>query len=149
MAADLNFFNRLSGILDVTLSKPVEALSERMPAMSKAPPEATVKDVKLQVQVYEDGKGDDPFRPVTDAELDAVILDVPELRLKGLAGVAVTHKAPNGSSFRCRDLIAAVEETERQTRGTSEWFGGVDVHHVFFEGIHRGEDDTWEIFWGS
>ena len=31
----------------------------------------------------------------------------------------------------------------------SEWFDGVDVHHVFFEGIHQDSDGVWEIYWGS
>ncbi len=48
-----------------------------------------------------------------------------------------------------RDLCAAVEETARRSRGSTEWFGGVDVHHGFFEGIHLGEDGVWAIRWGS
>jgi len=35
------------------------------------------------------------------------------------------------------------------TRDSSKWFGGIDVHHVFFEGIHLDEDDVWAIHWGS
>jgi hypothetical protein len=31
----------------------------------------------------------------------------------------------------------------------SEWFGGVDVHHVFFEGLHEDVDGVWVANWGS
>ena len=47
------------------------------------------------------------------------------------------------------DLLRAIEETERQTRGQSKWFDGVDVHHCFFEGIALADDGTWSIHWGS
>ena len=47
-------------------------------------------------------------------------------------------------------ILAAVEETEKLTRAESEWFDGVDVHHVFFEGIrYVSEHDHWYIAWGS
>jgi hypothetical protein len=46
-------------------------------------------------------------------------------------------------------MLNAVAETERQTRDKSEWFDGVDVHHIYFEGIHQGSDGVWEIYWGS
>jgi hypothetical protein len=29
------------------------------------------------------------------------------------------------------------------------WLGGVDVHHVFFEGIKLGDDGVWGTGWGS
>jgi len=25
----------------------------------------------------------------------------------------------------------------------------VDVHHIYFEGIHESDDGVWEIEWGS
>jgi hypothetical protein len=65
-------------------------------------------------------------------------------------GRVVKHTAPNGKCFTNEDLIKVVEETERQTRGDSEWFGGVDCHHVYFEGIHFDDDsDVGTICWGS
>jgi hypothetical protein len=60
----------------------------------------------------------------------------------------VEHDAPNGKAFTTRDLKAAIEKTEQAGRENAPWLGGVDVHHVFFEGIEL-EDDVWTICWGS
>ena len=88
--------------------------------------------------------------PLTDDELDEVIHAKSTLCLCGLAGVPITHAAPNGREFTLRDVLAAVEETEKRTRSLTDWFGGIDVHHVFFEGLTKSEkDDSWTICWGS
>ncbi len=69
------------------------------------------------------------------------------LTLRGL-GKPVRHTQPD-CEFTVRDVLEAVEETERQTRGQTAWFGGIDVHHVYFEGFDGEEDDVWLIGWGS
>ncbi len=51
--------------------------------------------------------------------------------------------------FTVRELLQAVEDTERQTRGKSDWFDGVDIHHVYFEGLHEEEPGIHTIYWGS
>ena len=61
----------------------------------------------------------------------------------------VVHQAANGQAFTVEELLKAVEDTERQSRPNSEWFGGVDMHHVYFEGIAEAEDGVWDIQWGS
>jgi hypothetical protein len=138
----LAFFNRISATLSIKLTEPAQPVAEGL-QNQKAAPSATIQSLELRPSVYENEK----FRPLTPKELDRVVLDEPEIRLRSL-GEAVTHKAPNGEHFTVRDLLAAVEETERQTRAQSAWFGGIDVHHVFFEGIHP-EDGGWRIYWGS
>jgi len=59
----------------------------------------------------------------------------------------VVHRAPSAGAFTVRDLLAAVEETERRTRAQSEWFGGVDIHHCFFQGIEVDDQGVWRISW--
>ena len=61
----------------------------------------------------------------------------------------IEHAPADGLTFTVRDLAKAVEETERHARGDTEWFGGVDVHHRFFEGIRMDEAGVWHISWGS
>jgi len=34
-----------------------------------------------------------------------------------------------------QELLRAVELTEQKTRENTEWFGGIDVHHMYFEGL--------------
>lgn len=89
------------------------------------------------------------FRRLTAAELDSVVFRGKQIRLRGMAGKVVSHDAPNGEFFTVRDMLHAVEETERRTRGQSDWFGEVDFIHIFFEGIRLADDGVWDITWGS
>jgi hypothetical protein len=139
----LAFFKKLSGVLRIQLSEPTERITEAL-ENQKATPTAVIVSLRLEATVYEN----DDFRELTEEELSRVVFEEPAIVLRGF-GRAISHSAPNGVHFTVRDMLAAVEETERQTRGESEWFEGVDVHHVFFEGIHLGEDGVWEIHWGS
>ena len=74
----------------------------------------------------------------------------PSIRLRSRGDEeVVTHDAPNGSHFTVRELLRAVEETERRARPRSQWFGGIDVHHVCFEGLYLWDAGVWTILWGS
>src|SRR5262249_44443192 len=77
------------------------------------------------------------------------VLRAPVILLCGLDERVVEHRAPDGGAFTVRDLAAAIAETERQTRGGTNWFGGIDVHHVYFEGLMLDDDGVWTIGWGS
>jgi hypothetical protein len=142
----LHFFNRLSGRLVIGLSEPPRPMSDRL-ANLVAPPTSRLEEVSLVMKVFLRASG---FRELTDAEWERVVLRSPAIRMRGSdrEGV-VEHRPPEGIAFTTRDLTAAIVETERQTRGETEWFGGMDVHHVFFEGIKLDEDGVWSIRWGS
>jgi hypothetical protein len=139
----LEFFNHLSGRLEIALTEPTELIRENL-INRKAPPTATIKSLALCASVFENHA----FRDLTDEELTRVAFDAPEIKLRG-RGAVVTHRAPNGRCFTVGELLAAVEETERQTRQQGEWFGGIDVHHVFFQGISPEDGGVWSISWGS
>ncbi|MEV0246359.1 hypothetical protein AB0H76_07225 [Nocardia sp. NPDC050712] len=139
----LEFFNGLSGTLAIELTEPTEAVAANL-INQRASATAAIRGISFALNVFEDGD----FRDLTVGELDRVVLESPVLNLRGLSA-PVEHLAPNGKWFTVRDLAAAIRETERSTRQESQWFGGVDVHHIFFEGIHQGDDGVWEIYWGS
>lgn len=141
---NLEFFNRLSATLRIELSEPTEAIT---PALEnqKATPTAAIVSLALEPQIWVEASGE--FRDLTGEELDRVVFEESEITLRGL-GPAITLPAPDGARFSVRDLVAAVAECERKTRADSEWFGGIDVHHIFFEGI-TWDGEAWEIFWGS
>jgi hypothetical protein len=141
----LEFFNRLSGRLEIELTEAPERIYPNLENL-KAPPSAAIESLRLELGMYEG----EQFRPLRADELAVIVLRAPEIVLRGEGGTPVRIEATNGDYFAVGDLIAAVEETERQTRAKSEWFGGIDVHHVFFEGIHESENPgVWEIHWGS
>ena len=50
--------------------------------------------------------------------------------------------------FTVRELVDNIVEFEKEDRLASDWFGGVDTHHRFFEGIYK-DKDAYRICWGS
>ena len=133
----------LSATLEIELSEPTSSISEAL-ENQKASSTAKITSVRLRASMVD---GND-LRDATEEELNQLAFDQPEIELRSY-GDAVTHRAPNGASFTLRDLLSAIEETERRTRHQSEWFGGIDAHHVFFEGLEREPDGVWQIGWGS
>jgi hypothetical protein len=142
----LRFFNTLSGTLALKLSEEPKPISERMLNLA-APPTARLVSASLHMQVWL--RESREFRELTELEWRRVVLRSPVIRMGGEAGRAIEHRAPDGATFTVRDLTAAIAETERQARGETDWFGGIDVHHVFFEGIELEADGVWWIRWGS
>lgn len=137
------FFEGFSATLEIELTEPTQQIAPSL-YNEKASPSAAIKSLVIRAVVYED---DDP-RDLTPGELDQVVVDQPEMSLRGLGDV-IHHHAPNGKHFTLGDVLAAITETERKTRHQSEWFGGIDVHHRFFEGIALEKDGVWRIYWGS
>jgi hypothetical protein len=112
----------------------------------RADPDAKIVSLKLDVSVVRDKNH---RRSPTEDDYDEVVLDEPSIVIGGYQSEKTEHKAPNGTSFRAEDLLDAVEEHERLTRGSSEWFGGIDCHHIYFEGLHKQADGSYSVHWGS
>lgn len=142
---ELEFFNSLSAELEIELTAPTENIGNL--ANQRAPSDARIKALKLVAEAFEEDS--QVARQLTAEELSSVAFQGASIKLRGETEQVTTHQAPNGKHFTVQDLLNAVEEAERQSRGNSEWFDGVDVHHVFFEGIHPAEDGVWDIYWGS
>jgi hypothetical protein len=142
---ELQFFNSLSGKLKIELTAPPERIGNLDNV--RAAPDAKIKSLNFAVEVF--NRETETARQLTSEELQSVAFRDSRITLRGEGGGTVAHQAPNGKFFTVQDLLKAVEDTERQTRDQSEWFDGVDVHHVYFEGIHLGEGNVWEIYWGS
>jgi hypothetical protein len=145
LRTNFEFFNNLSGKLEIELTEPAE--SYRNMANLAAKPGAEIVDVKFHPKVFEENE--QKFRELTESELQLEIFYGSHIRLRGEGGGVVEHKAPNGRSFTIKEMITAIEQTERRSRGNSEWLGGIDVHHCYFEGIYQDENGDWEISWGS
>ncbi len=128
-ASELEFFNRLSGRLEVELTVPPEQMGNL--TNLQASPDAEVVSVKLKAEVF-DEDAEDGFRDLTEEELNSVAFRRKSIQLRGESGDAFEFDAPNGSYFTVQQLLQVVEETERQSRNNTEWFDGV-----------------WDICWGS
>lgn len=139
---ELEFFDRLDGILRIELTEAPVQTAPHMLNM-KAPGTAELRSIRFEVHV----RVGDGNRELTQAELDSIAFDAPQIQMRGDTGEIVANDAPNGRHFTVRDLVRAVEETELRTRGASEWLGGIDVHHIFFEGVLPEADGTWSLCW--
>ena len=143
---ELEFFNSLSGRLKIELSEPAERITPNLENL-KAPPGAEIRSMSLDITYFEN----EELRELTTEEFDSVAFSQPSIRLRSVyeGGPVIEHGAPNGEFFTVRQLLAAVLDAERQIRGNSEWFGGVNVHHIYFEGIYPTKDGCWFASWGS
>ena len=60
-----------------------------------------------------------------------------------------THKSNKGF-FTITQLVKIIVKFERIDRPKSNWFGGVDCHHIYFEGLRLNKTkDAFSINWGS
>jgi len=141
-------FNKIRGRLIIELSEPAVLITPKLSNL-RAPPTARIVSLQLEPSVFDEEQ--ETFRPPRAEELKRIVFRRPRMRLRGVCGFIVEHLAPDGQTFTARDVLAAIEETERRARGTSNWFGGVDIHHIFFEGIHPDDEkgEVWRIVWGS
>jgi hypothetical protein len=141
----LKFFNSISGKLDIELSVPAKP-KKKLPGNLVVAPESKVKSITLEGEIYVEEEN--AFRKLTIKENYTVVVESNELTFKGENGGLIKNVAPNGKHFTVKDILKAIEFTELKTRGSTEWFGGIDVHHVYLEGI-ACENNIWTIFWGS
>jgi hypothetical protein len=141
----LEFFNGLSGVLRIVLTEPAQQAAPHLLNLV-ASPTAKIASASFELHVYED----EDDRELTEEEWARVVIHAPRIRMRSVDTdeIVIDHDAPNGSSFTVRDLATAIAKTERDSREHGEWLGGVDVHHIFFEGIEL-EDGAWTICWGS
>ena len=142
---ELEFFNSISAELELELTIPPEPIANLMNLV--ASPEARLKDLRLVPTLFNEETNE--FRPLTAEELQSTAFEGPEITLLGESQIPITHRAPDGTRFTVQELLQAITETERQTREQTEWFGGIDVQHVHFEGLEEQPDSQWLICWGS
>ena len=52
--------------------------------------------------------------------------------------------------FTVEEMVENILVFEKLDRPKSCWFGGVDAHHIFYEGVHCNSDGkTYSVHWGS
>ena len=97
---------------------------------------------------------DDEIVDLTVDELSEVCYEGNEITLvveksEFHEGFSKTFRSPNG--FTVRQMFDNVEDFEMKARPLSNWFGGIDAHHIFFEGFNKidGTDNHYTICWGS
>jgi hypothetical protein len=108
---ELEFFNSLSGKLEIELDVPAEPVADLLNL--RASPDSRIVRLELRAEVF--NPDTEEFRPLTPAELGGVAFRGRSIRLRSEDDEeAVAHDAPNGSYFTVGELLRAVEETERR-----------------------------------
>lgn len=145
-----DFLNHLSGILNISLTKKPVRIGNLLNVRAES--DAKIKNAKLECKVF----CDDSFRNLsTEEEKMIVFEDAKEISIIGesvfaedLEKFTVAHKKKSGK-WSVRDVLKAIEKTEKKTRVHTDWFGGIDVHHIYFEGLRKINDNSFVSSWGS
>lgn len=144
---NLNQFRTvIGGELHIELTKAPSARACMPKYTVFAEPDAKIKKVRLEAYRYDE---DYERISLTRKELSVPIIRRKRITLIGEAGIPIKHEAPNGEYFTVGNVLKAVEKTERLTRKDAEWFGGIDCHHIYFEGIRPKGRGVYTISWGS
>ena len=134
--SDLSFY------LEITTSEPTQQIGSLY--NTKESPTATIKSISSSTPLVWNGED---FHPLQANELEAVLIKKPSIEIINQVG-KFTFKAPNGVCFTVQNTIDAIVEVESKVRGQMKWYGGVDTHHIDFEGSYDDEG-ILTVYWGS
>ena len=92
---------------------------------------------------------DEPPAQLSKEELNKIHYKEKEITLFcEETNVRMTFK--NEKGFTVKELFDHIVEFENKSRPLTDWFGGLDAHHIFFEGLDWSEKDkAFMIIWGS
>ena len=95
---------------------------------------------------YFDGKEHMSFN---QEELNTIINNSTEYTMKSEC-TDTEMKFTNGP-FTLKDVIDNILKFDKIRRNKTKWSGGgIDLHHVFYEGLFKNHDDTsYNVCWGS
>ncbi len=72
-----------------------------------------------------------------------------DMKTNEITGTTIKTFTQEGG-FSCWDVLKCIKKFEKRDRPKTQWFGGIDCHHVLYEGIHFNKDNkTLGISWGS
>ena len=101
------------------------------------------------------------WKLVDDEPIPLNIDELNEICYEGKEITFVVHKSEfhegfsktfrNENGFNVRQMFDNVEHFEIEARPLSNWFNGIDAHHIIFEGFNKinGKDNHYTIYWGS
>ncbi len=97
-------------------------------------------------------KNEQRFIILTDEELNTIEYPFDTITLIFNSQSVNYEHAYNSNStdgFTVRRLFDIVLDFENQTRPLTCFLGGIDVHHIYFEGLRKMEDGKYRVMWGS
>ena len=131
----------LSFTLCIEMTKPSILIGNSYNEMQHS--DSSIIDISTS-EVSEYLNGD--FKELTKKELDEVAFVGKTITFTDY--VSKTFKNEKGF-FSVKELLKNLVLFEKENRPHTEWFGGIDCHHVFFEGIFKVKGGAYSISWGS
>jgi hypothetical protein len=122
--SELEFFNGLSGKLEIELSEPPELITPTLPGNLKAPEKATIRSLRLRLEVWQDEK--ENFRDLTDSELAGVAYRGARIVLKSESGVLLKQR---------------FEQVDGMTVSSGQGAQGMKVGKKMFAMFYKGDLD--------
>ena len=139
--------NKISFTLDVETSADAVLVKNLVNRFER--PESRVVAVSIHDVDYFDGGDMRPIAPDVLRRKIAFVGDTLTLHNgRDRRPLAQTFAAPNGY-LTVYEMLRCIEAFEMRARPQTDWFGGVDCHHTFFEGMHRRADGAYSVSWGS
>ncbi len=142
----MNLPEGFGGSLNIEVTEPLLSISLN----EYATPTAQLESITFEGNTFD---GED-IHEVTEEQLAETAFDHPEINLvwqpaPGRDYLVCHRDAPNGTHFTLQDIVDTIVGAETLFRPHSEWFGGIDTSHTFFEGFTQHGEHTFSIFWGS
>jgi hypothetical protein len=120
-----------------------------------ATPGATIVRMELEPYLISDEDGslheEDMWKKLTAEQLASIALKQSSITFRDpTTKHEATFQAPAGQGyFTVKDMVNTILAWEQQNRPLTEWFGGIDVHHTGFAGMHLEKDGTYWIWYDS
>ena len=151
----INAFNKnVTFILGVDTDQPPV---QHFPLLNRfEDPNSKVVDIYCNEITYYDKELNEQV-PFTQEELNVPAFIGSEISLSNVwldrkgKKVAESHMSfcNQKGHFTIQEMVDMVVEFEKVDRPKTCWFGGIDAHHVYFEGLCKQKDGSYSVCWGS
>lgn len=114
----------------------------------QADKEAKLLDIKAKHIARWDNELEDHIEYSEEQQNTLVIYDKDTIEFEVRDGSKKTYRFPS-NRVTIKQFVDAIVDFEKFQRPKYEWFGGIDCHHIFYEGLFPTKDGAYSISWGS
>jgi hypothetical protein len=139
------YLENLSWSLDILMTEPCNQIGNLLNHSEH--PDSQITDITHSPLMYFDEEKDDLIE-LSEEELKTAAFVGDQITFEGPSGTVMTFKTVKGY-FTVLELVRVIVEFEKHDRPKTNWFGGIDTHHIYFEGIASCNNGIHSIYWGS
>ncbi|KAG4065976.1 hypothetical protein HA402_006694 [Bradysia odoriphaga] len=139
-------YNDINFTLSIKLDTPPAPMSPFLLNLQAAS-DAQLVDIQVD-KIYRFDDNDEIIEYTEEEKNTLVVFNEESIVFQGPDNFKKEYKFPT-KRVTMKQFVEAIVDFEKQDRVKSEWFGGIDCHHIFYEGLHPTADGAYIIFWGS